>query len=1088
MKKALLCSVLFLFVTIHQSVAQKQIPFVNPGKVIKEALVLRDSQRYDDASKKLLEINKSDTSYVYMLTELASTYLSAEKFKEAIETTSKALNSKSNYQLRLMLIRGNAFDHAGMPDSSIAVYQLALKKFPYNYLVYYNMGITYTNQKKHDLAITAFQNAIRLNPYHASSHLVLGRISALMGRYTQAMLSIETYLTLEPNSERSNKNLVFLNNFLNNALGSEYEKITPSGKNAFQELDQVIGSGLALNKGYKLKLEFDAPVSRQSQLLFESLQYQEKTGDFWMEYYVPYFLEVKKNNFTEPYLYRILTSAPDKNIASQLKKRSKAIESMKQLLGEEISKINNNHKIVENGKERMADAFLNDDNMLVSMGKYKPDGKTRYGRWTFYYVNGEMKEDGTYTDEGKLDGKWNNYNSDGSLSYVENYSNGVLNGEYTGYFPDGSKKYTARYVNGEPVGEVQYFYECGAISSIVNFKGENKNGKGISYYRNGAVKEEYFYKNDSLDGENRAYFPDGKLKWLNFYKSDKLHGKITNYYHNGKVESELEYVDNELNGSYKSYFDNGRLYMTGIYKKGNRIGEWKEFNRKGVLKEVNNYDDKGNLAGETKGYDEKGKPYYSFLYEKGKLKQYNYYRNDVVSVSQKVGNGAVKAKGYYEDGSLLCEGTYNGGQMDGEWIYYYKCGLKKFQKSFKEGIVHGPFISYYKTGGKNEETSYSDGDLNGYYKKFNVNGIVLSEGWYVNGKQEGKWLSRGEDGTLKSENYYIAGNLNGYSNDYAPDQKLQFTRYFGNNIIKSLESFDPAGKCVSHIDFTGKSEYIMPYMDGTVRAKGEFGCNELNSTFTFYYKNGKPEVENQYLHDSRHGVFKAYSTSGAVIRTGSYEFGNKTGNWKYFYENGNLSRNIFYKNNNADSLWLSYHENGKLKSAEKYEDDELTDTAKYYNPLGEFIVAIIYNAGEITGFQYDGPSGVVVKNILPTDTGTFISYYKNGKISASHPYKYGNLIGTCTFYYSNGNKLLEYSYKNKLRDGKLTEYYLNGKVKKIENYLNSDYHGTFQTFREDGTPESSKEYKNDDAHGTFIYYDKKGNKERTESYWGDILL
>jgi tetratricopeptide (TPR) repeat protein len=139
MKKALLSAVLFLFVTIHQSVAQKQIPFVDPGKVIKEALVLRDSQRYDDAAKKLLQIDKSDTSYVYMLTELASTYLSAEKFKEAIETTTKALNSRSIYQLRLLLIRGNAFDHAGLPDSSIADYQDAMKKYPYKYHVYYKL-------------------------------------------------------------------------------------------------------------------------------------------------------------------------------------------------------------------------------------------------------------------------------------------------------------------------------------------------------------------------------------------------------------------------------------------------------------------------------------------------------------------------------------------------------------------------------------------------------------------------------------------------------------------------------------------------------------------------------------------------------------------------------------------------------------------------------------------------------------------------------------------------------------------------------------------------------------------------------------
>ncbi|NJO68679.1 MAG: tetratricopeptide repeat protein, partial [Bacteroidetes bacterium] len=285
---------------------------------------------------------------------------------------------KSEHLHRLYLIKGNALDQAGFPDSSIMLYNKALVKFPYSYLLYFNKGITYTHQKIYEPAIEAFQQAIRLNPFHASSHLVLGKICALMGHYTHAMLSLETFLIIDPNSERSNLNLVFLNNFVNNALGSDYEKITPSGPNAFSEIDHVIGSGFALNEGYKMKLKFNVPVAKQSQLLFESLKYTPNTGDFWMEYYVPLFLSAKQNNHTDDFICKILTTASDKTIAKEVSKREKNIRVMNKVLSGSLSKIHTNIK-VKDGSERLADIFLNEDNIMISMGKYTSDGNSKTG-------------------------------------------------------------------------------------------------------------------------------------------------------------------------------------------------------------------------------------------------------------------------------------------------------------------------------------------------------------------------------------------------------------------------------------------------------------------------------------------------------------------------------------------------------------------------------------------------------------------------------------------------------------------------------------------------------------------------------------
>ena len=69
---------LFLFT---QSLVQAQnIQLVNSGEVIKQAILLYDSGRYDDAISLFTTVPKQDTNYVYMLSELALTLNAAEKY------------------------------------------------------------------------------------------------------------------------------------------------------------------------------------------------------------------------------------------------------------------------------------------------------------------------------------------------------------------------------------------------------------------------------------------------------------------------------------------------------------------------------------------------------------------------------------------------------------------------------------------------------------------------------------------------------------------------------------------------------------------------------------------------------------------------------------------------------------------------------------------------------------------------------------------------------------------------------------------------------------------------------------------------
>ena len=69
------------------------------------------------------------------------------------------------------------------------------------------------------------------------------------------------------------------------------------------------------------------------------------------------------------------------------------------------------------------------------------------------------------------------------------------------------------------------------------------------------------------------------------------------------------------------------------------------------------------------------------------------------------------------------------------------------------------------------------------------------------------------------------------------------------------------------------------------------------------------------------------------------------------------------------------------------------------------------------------------------ETGVWIVYFKNGKISTTFSYLDGQLNGPVTIYDEKGIKIVDGNYKDGKEDGKWLFYDIKGKVKKEENYI-----------------------------------------------------
>ena len=226
--------------------------------LIRRGIELHDEEKFQEAIDVYKQINENDSLYDYMLYEISYSFMQLEEYDSAIYYVNIGLELESSNQKLLLQQLATAYDNSGDPEKAIEIYTKALEKYPFDYLLYYNLGVTYSNQNEFEKSVECFQNAIINNPFHSTSHLSLGKLMARQGLLTKAIISLEIFLELEPESERSNIVLVYLNELADNHIDTAWgEPIVPFTDNEiFSEVDHFIKSGIALKDNFKTGIKF----------------------------------------------------------------------------------------------------------------------------------------------------------------------------------------------------------------------------------------------------------------------------------------------------------------------------------------------------------------------------------------------------------------------------------------------------------------------------------------------------------------------------------------------------------------------------------------------------------------------------------------------------------------------------------------------------------------------------------------------------------------------------------------------------------------------------------------------------------------
>jgi antitoxin component YwqK of YwqJK toxin-antitoxin module len=133
---------------------------------------------------------------------------------------------------------------------------------------------------------------------------------------------------------------------------------------------------------------------------------------------------------------------------------------------------------------------------------------------------------------------------------------------------------------------------------------------------------------------------------------------------------------------------------------------------------------------------------------------------------------------WYKNGQLRAQGTYDKGNMVGDWRSWSPEG--KPLASLENGT--GEWLRLHPSGDTAEKGRLVGGKKEGKWTTTHPCGHLAMEGEYRNGKQEGKWVQcdKRKGGFHRSEMFYRKGFAHGGYRKFGPEGQLRTTGHFEN--------------------------------------------------------------------------------------------------------------------------------------------------------------------------------------------------------------------------------------------------------------------------------------------------------------------
>ncbi|MBN2813439.1 MAG: tetratricopeptide repeat protein [Bacteroidales bacterium] len=1045
--------------------------------LIERANQLHDSGQYHEAIAMLNKVVITDPSYSTACYELALNYYSLGDYNLALTFCNKAEFLQYDHPF-LYSLKGSILNVSGRTNEGIAVINSALRKWPCNQNLLYNLGLCYLTAGKPDTAEQMLLRSVVFYPYHTRSHLAIAKANLAMGRIAESYLAYNMAILINPSTYTIME--------MENAIGGKsdilpraylypYSPEFQQGK--WKDIKYLLQSELAFSKEFDYPYDLDFTFTRQSLMLFRSLRYDRSDTSVYNRLYTRLFQEIYEKDMFETYINYCMNNMGSTTASDWNRKNPGKIDAFIQWAQQFINQGRVYAFRADYEQKRTEIHHFDENGTLTSIGSQNADDGKKNGPFYMVSNNGGVTEHGTYSND-LTQGEWFIYWPDGTIKQHLHFENDNLNDTARTYHPNGAKAYVYPFRDGLKQGKTAEYTGAGFLSVSSTYEQNKLNGPGKYINFEEKFIRNYGYTNDTLDGRVSEVWFNDTLKLEYTSRMGNYEGPYRAFYPNGNPEILQHFTNDKKTGKWSEYYYNGQLSREGEYNnEGNLVGSIRSYDRNGKL-----------MADESDYENDKLTGYYTRYFPEGNVQIRRYYRNDSLRNSesfdasgkllyQSEANGdSLYIKTYYADGVLMEEGWLVHGKNQGCWKKYNPLGILSEERNYLAGIQTGHQYFYFPSGQVSKVYDSDSSYMMGFYKEYYPSGQLQITGTYCKEGPDGAWTSYYENDTVYARSFYIKGTPRGRAIYYHYDGRIHFEEFYNEegDIVRTV-IYDNTGHIESDWQYAyGTHRFISYYPNGKIKSVTNLSDNVKHGLQETYYPNGQLATRLDYLHGAPNGTYTRYDYKGNIEASYTYLLGKLNGDFRTL-TNGSLDYHARYENDLNQGKIYSYHYNGKLARELDLVDDDRHGFSDYYCADGNFMYRIRYAYGSIKGYTYKNQDGKFVPEIpVNKETKQIVTYYPNGKVSANISLKNGLYHGRLTTYYNTGKIQYESDFMNDDNHGIHKEYFPDGRLREELNYLYDERHGPYTLYDAVGSVLLKGNYLDHARHGEWIVCDSNG--------------
>lgn len=284
---------------------------------VEAGINLHDQGKYDEAIGRYQEVLKQNPDNMTALFELAFSQAAKKDYQASLETAAKGTQYKSDLLPMFYDVMASTLDLMGEPQRAIDAYKKGIELAPDASMLYLNMAVTYQESlKNNEQAMLWLKKAVSVDPtQQPEAQLLLGQRFYSANYRTPALLVFARYLIMEPAGGRSLQAYGLWRAILRGEADPAAAAGAPkTDEGEFSALDALIATSHStftteMDNGKK---ETEALVNQVNAILTR-LAADNPSLDgatFVGRFHAPYFAELERRNYVEPFVYWVSQRAP----------------------------------------------------------------------------------------------------------------------------------------------------------------------------------------------------------------------------------------------------------------------------------------------------------------------------------------------------------------------------------------------------------------------------------------------------------------------------------------------------------------------------------------------------------------------------------------------------------------------------------------------------------------------------------------------------------------------------------------------------------------------------------------------------------